>query len=42
MSRVNALVLAVLGGLYLPGQALAQLTPPDSARPPNDTLSGPR
>ena len=28
MSRMTALVLAVLGSLYLPGQAFAQLTPP--------------
>src|SRR5258707_7931912 len=28
MSRMTVLVLAVLGSLYLSGQALAQLTPP--------------
>src|SRR5258705_8881032 len=28
MSRMTVLVLAVLGSLYLPGQAFAQLTPP--------------
>src|SRR5258708_8952374 len=28
MSRMTVLILAVLGSLYLPGQAFAQLTPP--------------
>jgi hypothetical protein len=41
MSRMTALVLAVLGSLYLPGQAFAQLTPPaGSAGAGNSPISG--
>ena len=41
MSRMTALVLAVLGSLYLPGQAFAQLTPPaGSAGAGNSAISG--
>jgi hypothetical protein len=41
MSRMMALVLAVLGSLYLPGQAFAQLTPPaGSAGAGNAPISG--
>jgi hypothetical protein len=41
MSRMTALVLAVLGSLVLPGQALAQLTPPaGSAGAGNAPISG--
>ena len=41
MSRMTVLVLAVLGSLYLPGQALAQLTPPaGSAGAGNSAISG--
>jgi hypothetical protein len=41
MSRMTAPLLAVLGGLYLPGQAFAQLTPPaGSAGAGNAPISG--
>jgi hypothetical protein len=41
MSRVAVLVLVVLGSLYLPGQAFAQLTPPaGSAGAGNSPISG--
>src|SRR5713226_5750054 len=41
MSRMTVLVLAVLGSLYLPGQAFAQLTPPaGSAGAGNSPISG--
>lgn len=41
MSRMTALVLAVLGSLVLPGQAVAQLTPPaGSAGAGNAPISG--
>ena len=41
MSRMTALVLAVLGGLVLPGQAFAQLTPPaGSAGAGNAPING--
>jgi hypothetical protein len=41
MSRMTALVLAVLGSLYLPGQASAQLTPPaGTAGAGNAPISG--
>ena len=41
MSRMTLLVLAVLGGLCLPGQAFAQLTPPaGSAGAGNAPISG--
>jgi hypothetical protein len=41
MSRMTVLVLAVLGSLYLPGQAFAQLTPPaGSAGAGNSAVSG--
>ena len=41
MSRMTALVLAVLGSLYLQGQAFAQLTPPaGSAGAGNSAISG--
>ena len=41
MSRMTALVLAVLGSLYLQGQAFAQLTPPaGSAGAGNSPISG--
>jgi hypothetical protein len=41
MSRMMALVLAVLGSLYLPGQAFAQLTPPaGAAGAGNSAISG--
>ena len=41
MSPMTALVLAVLGSLYLPGQAFAQLTPPaGSAGAGNSAISG--
>src|SRR3954463_8462592 len=41
MSRITALVLAVLGSLYLQGQAFAQLTPPaGSAGAGNSAISG--
>ena len=41
MSRMTALVLAVFGSLYLPGQAFAQLTPPaGSAGAGNSAISG--
>ena len=41
MSRMTALVLAMLGSLYLPGQAFAQLTPPaGSAGAGNSAISG--
>src|SRR5712675_1600892 len=41
MSRMTALVLTVLGSLYLPGQAFAQLTPPaGSAGAGNSAISG--
>jgi hypothetical protein len=41
MSRMTVLVLAVLGSLYLPGQAFAQLTPPaGSAGAGNAPISG--
>jgi hypothetical protein len=41
MSRLTVLVLAVLGSLVLPGQALAQLTPPaGSAGAGNAPISG--
>jgi hypothetical protein len=41
MSRMTALVLAVLGSLVLPGQAFAQLTPPaGSAGAGNAPISG--
>src|SRR5260370_31689408 len=40
MSRMTALVFAVLGSLYLPGQAFAQLTPPaGSAGAGNSAIS---
>jgi hypothetical protein len=41
MSRMTVLVLAVLGGLVLPGHAFAQLTPPaGSAGAGNAPISG--
>lgn len=41
MSRITAFVLAVLGSLYLQGQAFAQLTPPaGSAGVGNSAISG--
>ena len=41
MSRMFALVLAVLGSVYLQGQAFAQLTPPaGSAGAGNSPISG--
>ena|SRR5947209_5895672 len=41
MSRMTALVLALLGGLYLPGHAFAQFTPPaGSAGAGNAPISG--
>jgi len=41
MSRMTVLALAVLGGLVLPGQALAQLTPPaGSAGAGNAPING--
>jgi hypothetical protein len=41
MSRMAALVLAVLGSLYLPRQSFAQLTPPaGSAGAGNSAISG--
>jgi len=41
MSRMTALALAVLGGLVLPGQAFAQLTPPaGSAGAGNAPING--
>src|SRR5258708_30739438 len=41
MSRMTALVLALLGSLYLPGQAFAQLPPPaGSAGAGNSAISG--
>jgi len=41
VSRMSALILAVLGSLYLPGQAFAQLTPPaGSAGAGNAPISG--
>jgi len=41
MSRAITLVLALLGSLYLPGQAFAQLTPPaGSAGAGNAPISG--
>ena len=41
MSRMTALVLAVLGSLYLSGQSFAQLTPPaGSAGAGNSPISG--
>jgi hypothetical protein len=41
MSRMTALVLAVLGSLYLQGQAFAQLSPPaGSAGAGNSSISG--
>ncbi len=41
MSRMTALVLAVLGALVLPGQAFAQLTPPaGSAGAGNAPING--
>jgi hypothetical protein len=41
MSRMTVLVLAVLGSLYLPGQAFAQSTPPaGSAGAGNSAISG--
>jgi hypothetical protein len=41
MPRMTAHVLAVLGSLYLPGQAFAQLTPPaGSAGAGNSAISG--
>jgi hypothetical protein len=41
MSRMTVPVVAVLGGLYLPGQAFAQMTPPaGSAGAGNAPISG--